>query len=278
MMRHPTDLILISSMKPYSLRRCSRILPVLLLGTLGSSSLFAQAADAAAGGATGRSLWEEFLIGGTFMWPILALNIALVGLAVYNGIALGKKRWIPDELRSALLEQMGACRVRSAIETASASPSFLGRMAAVSLPKIDATAAEGLGRENVEDAMAEFVNAETREPTMWVNYFTTIMQAAPMLGLLGTVSGMVAAFAKLSETGGADPAVLATNISEALYTTYFGLVVAIPALICYSIYKNLLNKRIATLLETGTEMLDASVTAVQGEQAFAKVPEGLHAE
>ncbi|MFM7182872.1 MAG: MotA/TolQ/ExbB proton channel family protein [Verrucomicrobiales bacterium] len=264
-------------MKFHSFRRWLQLLPAVLLATVGSTSAFAQAA-ADAPPVAGKSLWEEFLIGGLFMWPILALNIALVGLVVYNSIALSKKRWIPDDLKAALLEQMSSCRVRSAIETASASPSYLGRMSALALPKIDATAAEGLGREHVEDAMAEFVNSETREPVMWVNYFSTIMQAAPMLGLLGTVSGMVGAFAGLAANQGSDPSVLANKISEALYTTYFGLVVAIPALVCYAIFKNLFNARVAVLLETGTEMLDSSVNAIQGEQLFAKVPEGLHAE
>jgi biopolymer transport protein ExbB len=243
---------------------------------LGMPELLAQAADAAE--APPKSLWEEFLVGGLFMWPILGLNIALVGLAVYNGIALTKKRWTPDELKVPLVDQMSSCRVRSAIELASASPTVLGRMAAYALPHIDATQPEGLGRENVEDAMAEFITNETREPVMYVNYFTTIMQAAPMLGLLGTVSGMVSAFAMLATTKGADPGKLANSISEALYTTYFGLVVAIPALICYAIYKNMFNKRVAEVLQAGKEMLDASVQAVQGEQLFSKVPEGLHAE
>lgn len=278
MMRHPTDLTPTASMKSHSIRRCFHLLPVLFLGTIGTSSVFAQAAEAAAGPAKELTLWDRFLIGGLFMWPILLLSVCVVGLCVYNGISLAKKRWVPEELKANLLENMAACRVRSAIEVASASPSYLGRMTAVSLPKIDATAAEGLGRDHVEDAMAEFVNSETREPVMWVNYFTTIMQAAPMLGLLGTVSGMVGAFAKLAENQGSDPGVLAEKISEALYTTYFGLCVAIPALVCYAIFKNLFNARVAELLETGKEMLDSSVNAIQGEQLFAKVPEGLHAE
>lgn len=265
-------------MKLHPLRSCFQLLPVLLLGTLGSSSVFAQAAAEAPAAAKDITLWDRFLIGGLFMWPILLLSVCVVGLCVYNGISLAKKRWAPDELKVALLENMNACRVRSAIEVASASPSYLGRMAAISLPKIDATSPESLGRDHVEDAMAEFVNAETREPVMWVNYFTTIMQAAPMLGLLGTVSGMVGAFSKLAENQGSDPGVLAEKISEALYTTYFGLCVAIPSLICYAIFKNLFNARVAGLLETGKEMLDTSVNAIQGEQLFAKVPEGLHAE
>jgi biopolymer transport protein ExbB/TolQ len=82
----------------------------------------------------------------------------------------------------------------------------------------------------------------------------------------------------LAESKGADPGKLANSISEALYTTYFGLVVAIPALICYAIYKNLFNARVAGVMESAKEMLDASVVAVQGEQLFSKVPEGLQAE
>jgi biopolymer transport protein ExbB len=188
------------------------------------------------------------------------------------------KRWVPEELKLALFDHMSNCRVRSAIEMASASPTFLGRMLAYSLPHIDATNPDDLGRDAVEDAMAEFIANETREPVNWVNYCNTILQAAPMLGLLGTVSGMVKAFAKLGISKGSDPALLAAAISEALYTTMFGLIVAIPALIVYAYFKNLFNKRVAQSLQAGKELIDASVNAVHGEQVFAKVPEGLHAE
>ncbi len=244
-----------------------------LLATAGVASAQDGSPDAA-----DMSMWDHFQLGGPFMWVILSLSAGLVGLCVYNVIQLGRKRWVPTDLKEAMYDHMANCRVRSAIELASSSPAFFGRMLAFSLPKIDATDTESLGRDAVEDAMAEFVTTETREPVQWVNYLSTIMQAAPMLGLLGTVSGMVGAFAKLGQTGGASPAELAGNISEALYTTMFGLMVAVPSLIAYAIFKNLFNRRLAEAVDSGKEMLDVCTAAVQGEEAFAKVPEGLHAE
>lgn len=234
--------------------------------------------EGAAAALADQTLLDRFKTGGFFMYPILLLSVILIGLAVYNTMQFTKKRWVPDDLRAGLLDHMANCRVRSAIELASASPSFLGRMMAYSLPKIDATEPEALGRDAVEDAMAEFTAAETRDPMTWVNYSNTILQAAPMLGLLGTVSGMVQAFAILGISKGTDPAELAGAISEALYTTMFGLIVAIPSLVVYAIFKNMFNKRVAQSLETGKELLDTAVNAVHGEQVFAKVPEGLHAE
>jgi biopolymer transport protein ExbB len=250
----------------------------IVTATLLALPALATAQEAAAAEAEPKTLWDKFQIGGPFMWVILLMSIMLIGLVVYNSIQLSKARWVPDDLKAGLTDHMANCRVRSAIELASGSPSFIGRMVAFAMPKIDATNPENLGRDAVEDSMAEFIANETRDPVTWVNYCNTIMQAAPMLGLLGTVSGMVGAFATLETTKGADPALLAGDISEALYTTLFGLCVAIPALFSYAFFKNLFNKRVAEATETGKELLDASIAAVQGEQVFAKVPEGLHAE
>jgi len=254
----------------------AKAMPVAFALLVMAGTALAQDADTPA--AEGKSLWDHFKIGGPFMYPLLMLSAGVVGLSVYNIIQLGRKRWVPAELKDVLYDHMANCRVRSAIELANTSPSYLGRMLAVALPKVDATNPENLGRDAVEDTMAEFVSNETREPVTWINYLTTIMQAAPMLGLLGTVSGMVGAFAKLSDTGGADPSKLAENISEALYTTMFGLIIAVPALIAYAIFRNLFNRRIAEITDSGKELLEVCIHAVHGEHAFAKVPEGLHAE
>src|SRR5690606_35156070 len=138
-----------------------------------------------------------------------------------------QSKFVPVDLRRTLLEHMHACRVRSAIEVASASPSFLGRMLAVSLPKIDATDPETLGREHVEDAVADFTIRENRAHMTMIGYLSVVAQVAPMLGLLGTVSGMIGAFNILRNLKSPDASVLAGNISEALVTTATGLCIAI---------------------------------------------------
>lgn len=214
--------------------------------------------------------------GGPFMVVLGLLSLCLIGLAVFNAMALRSKNFTPEDLKAVLYDHMANCRVRSAIEVANSSPSFFGRMMAHSLPHVDATKPEDLGAEGVEDAIAEFTIDETRAPMTWVNYFNVITQAAPMLGLLGTVSGMVSAFGKLGK--GSDPSALAGDISEALFTTMGGLIIAIPGLFCFYFFRNRLQKLISEAHISSRQMLDASVQAVNADQQLAKVPEGLHAE
>ncbi len=215
--------------------------------------------------------------GGWAMYPLGAVSLAVVSLAVFNFIQLTKTKFCPPVLHQTLLENMQQCRVRSAIEVASQDASFLGRMMAYSLPFVDATQPETLGKESVEEAMADFTVKENRQYMNWVNYFSVASQAAPMLGLLGTVSGMIGAFGKLRSTGMADPTLLAGNISEALVTTATGLIIALPALFFYFFFKNRLGAMVSACHEAGEEMLNASIQAVNSDQLYAKVPEGLEA-
>ena len=123
--------------------------------------------------------------------------------------------------------------------------------------------------------MAEFAATEMRPYQKWVGYFSVLAQVCPMLGLFGTVVGMVGAFATLSITGGAEPAALAGDISVALLTTWGGLIVAIPCLALFYWFRNRLNDLIAETVNAGTELVDACIHAVHGEAKAARIPEGL---
>jgi biopolymer transport protein ExbB len=246
---------------------------VFMLGLVLAPSIFAQ--DAAAEGGKEMTMLDQLKNGGWWMSPIYLLSVGMVTLIVFNFLQLTKSKFMPDELRLMLLDHMQNCRVRSAIEVSSMSPTYLGRMMANSLPSVDATEPETLGREAVEDQMAEFTIRENRGHMEWIGYFSVIAQAAPMLGLLGTVVGMMNAFAKLSATAGAGADKLAGDISLAMVTTMGGLVVAIPSIIAYFFFKNRLNKLVAGCHATAGEMLDASIAAVNADQLMAKVPEGL---
>ena len=150
-----------------------------------------------------------------------------------------------------------------------------GRMLAYSLPNIDATKPEDLGRDGVEDAVAEFTINESRKNMVWINYIALIAQAAPMLGLFGTVYGMVNAFGVLSATGAAEPAELAGDIQIALLTTFWGLLTAIPSLVAYFYFKNRLNNLVAEAHHTSEELINASIQTVNQDAYLAKIPEGI---
>ncbi|MEZ5302243.1 MAG: MotA/TolQ/ExbB proton channel family protein [Verrucomicrobiales bacterium] len=235
------------------------------------------AADTASEAAKDKSMLTLIKEGGWAMWPLGLLSIGVIALAVYNFIQITRAKYCPVELKAGLMEHMANVRARSAIELVASSPSFLGRMIAYSFPKIDATDPENLGRENVEEMMAEFSVRENRAAMGPIGYLSLISQAAPMLGLLGTVSGMIGAFNTLMNTAGADPNALAGDISEALVTTATGLIIALPALFFYFFFKNRLADMISDCHIAAEEMIDASLMAINADQHMAKVPEGLHA-
>ncbi len=248
-----------------------RSLALGMVATLASTpALFAQAPPQES------SLLQNWVIdGGWTMIFIGAAIVAFIALTAYNFMALTKAKFCPDDLRAALMDHMANCRVRSAIELAATHPSYLGRMVAYSFPNIDATRPEDLGRDQVEDAMADFTVNENRKIMTWVNYISVIAQASPMLGLFGTVLGMVGAFGTLKFSGAADPAQLAGDISVALLTTLWGLINAIPCIIVYSILKNRFANLVAESVHASEEMLNAAVATVNADTLYAKIPEGI---
>jgi biopolymer transport protein ExbB len=239
--------------------------------------LLAQAAAAAEGEAPAPKSWFVKWVadGGVWMTPLGICSVLAVTFTVLCLMTLSKGKFVPKVLKLQLLDLMHQCRVRSAIEVAAQSPTFLGRMMTVALPHFDATRADTLGREEVESAMADFATSEIRPYQKWVGYFSVLAQIAPMLGLFGTVVGMVGAFETLAITGGAEPSKLAGDISVALLTTFAGLFVAIPSLALFYVFKNRLNDLVADTLAAANELLDACVNSAHGETKAAKIPEGI---
>jgi biopolymer transport protein ExbB len=244
--------------------------------TLGAVSASAQE-PAEATAPTKTKLQQWVLDGGIWMLPLGLCSVGAIGLSVLCFMTLSKNKFAPTALKTELMDLMAQCRVRSAIEISANSPTFLGRMMTLALPHFDATDTEKLGVEQVEDAMADFATVEIKPYQKWIGYFGVLAQVCPMLGLLGTVVGMVGAFATLSQTGGAEPAALAGDISVALLTTLGGLVVAIPSLALFFFFKNRLNDLVGESVLTGMALINAATDAVHGEAKAARIPEGLSA-
>ena len=99
-------------------------------------------------------------------------------------------------------------------------------------------------RQVIEGIISESILEQTTELEKGMSLLGTVVNAAPQLGLLGTVTGMIAAFSALTRNGTSTAKIVAGGISEALYTTAFGLIVAIPALVFY----NYFNRRIDVIV------------------------------
>lgn len=249
-------------------------LTTIALSILSSPLLMAQGTEGTA--VVQKSILRTWVLdGGATMFFIGAAVVAFIALSVFNAMNLTKAKFYPAELQMALMDHMANCRVRSAIELAATHPSYLGRLVAYAFPNIDATQPETLGRDQVEDAIADFTNNEARKSMQWINYISLCAQASPMLGLLGTVIGMVSAFATLQTSGGADPAQLAGDISVALLTTLWGLINAIPSIIAFVYFKNRYNQMVADTVHVAEEMLNAAIATVNADTLYAKIPEGI---
>ena len=253
-----------------TLRIRSAVIPALFVFAVSTPAVFA--ADAAAD----ETLLQKWVIaGGGTMLFIGAAVVAFIALSVYNFMALTKAKFCPEDLKATLLDHMTNCRVRSAIEVAATHPSYLGRLVAYSFPNIDATRPEDLGRDQVEDAMADFTVNENRKKMTWINYISVVGQTSPMLGLMGTVIGMVSAFGTLKLSGSPNPSDLAGDISVALLTTLWGLITAIPCIITFYILKNRFSALVADCVHTSEELLNAAVATVNADTLYAKIPEGI---
>ena len=237
-------------------------------------SAFAQ--EEGSGGAEQKTMLDKWVIdGGWTMIPLVVLLAITIFLVVYCISTLGKNKFCPAMLRDQLIALMNECRVQSAIKLATESPTYLGRLVAYALPNIDANRPEDLGKDAIEDAIADFTANERPQLMKFVDMLALSGSIAPSIGLFGTVQGMVGAFAILAESGQADPAQLAGSISVALLTTFWGLIISIIALPAFFFLKKLAQAREAECVNAIEEMVNTSINVINAEAQLLRIPEGL---
>ena len=248
--------------------------------SLGMAAMFmmpaAFAQEAAEGGSAPKTLLDKWVIdGGWTMIPLVVLLAAAIFLLVLCLMSLTKDKFCPEDLRSQLLALMSECRVQSAIQLATQSPTYLGRLVAYALPNIDANRTDDLGKDSIEDAIADFTANERPQTMKFVDILALIGSLAPSIGLFGTVQGMVGAFAILAESGQADPTQLASSISVALLTTFWGLIISIIAIPAFFFLKKHAQSLEADCVNTIAEMVNTSINVINAEAQLARIPEGL---
>lgn len=186
------------------------------------------------------------------VWPLVICSVVAVALIIERTISLQTARVAPpgllDEVRAASRDGLPERTVVDHLATHSALGEVLASAfyALLDRPGLSASdlraAVEGCGNK-VAHALEKYLNA-----------LATIASAAPLLGLLGTVVGMIEIFAAQSQSGGGSPVQMAQGISIALYNTAFGLLVAIPALIAWRYFRSRVDGLILAI-ETDAESL-----------------------
>jgi biopolymer transport protein ExbB len=216
-------------------------------------------AEAANGGQT--NLWDVIKMGGIWMIPLFALSIGMIAFIVNNFMILQRKKLTADYLMPELLQKLAARDIDGALNICGQTPCLFTSILEGGLARITT---DEILPANIRMGIDETGEAKVATLIKPVNYLTNIASVSPMVGLLGTVSGMIKAFQGLSLGAGANAEQMAANISEALVTTAAGLVIAIPAMIFYFYFKNnfaqtlsSINAEIGRLLnalETGAVM------------------------
>ena len=187
--------------------------------------------------------WVLGALGWFFSIVFLALSFTLVALIVMNLLTTRRDNIVPLDLVQAFEEFLNAKKYKEAYELAREDESLLGQVLSAGLSKLQA------GYNKAIEAMQEVGEQENMKLEHRLSYMALIGTISPMVGLFGTVWGMISSFNVIATAGGQPkPAELAGGISTALLTTLIGLAIAIPAIAAYNILRNRLARLV---LEAG---------------------------
>lgn len=192
----------------------------------------------------GRNLIDMVKVGGWTMYPLGILSIAGLGLIVYNFITIRPKKLLNVDMVEEVSAKAQEFKIEEARQICADNPSPLTNICDAGLERITA---DFVDAEAMEKAMEEASVEELSGPFVYINYLSVVASLSPMVGLLGTVSGMVKAFNAIAAQGVGQPQALANNISEALITTATGMIVGIPAMFFFFYFKNKYGKITASV-------------------------------
>jgi biopolymer transport protein ExbB len=204
------------------------------------------AAESAEELAKKTSLIELIKTGGWAMYPLGLFSFTMTVLVIQNFISLRTKTLLHTEQMPELLEMMLSKKVKTALVYCRKHPSMFANTFGAGLERcLDGEQSINFDKvkESVEEASIEQMSRLMKP----IDLLSIIGASAPMLGLLGTVSGMIKAFHTMGSQGMGKPELLAANIGEALITTATGLVIAIPAMFFFFYFKKGFQKTLATL-------------------------------
>ncbi|MDZ7617157.1 MAG: MotA/TolQ/ExbB proton channel family protein [Patescibacteria group bacterium] len=187
--------------------------------------------------------WMFEALGWMYSVVFLGLSFTLVALFVMNLLMARRENVVPVALVEGFEAHLNEKRYQEAYEMAKNDESFLGQVLSAGLAKLSA------GYEQAIEAMQEVSEEENKKMEHRLSYMALIGTISPMVGLLGTVQGMIASFSVIANSPTAPkPAELAVGISTALFTTLVGLFIAIPAIAANNIIRNRVQRLV---LEVG---------------------------
>jgi biopolymer transport protein ExbB len=201
-----------------------------------------------------KSLLDLFLTGGPLMWPILLCSVGTIAVGVYCFLQINQKKMMPKEQEAAVSQYMQHRDPNAAYQLCQSSPNVFANTMSSALLKVNFDR-DLANKASMEQAAAETLMQEEQRLMIWINYLNIFATIGPMLGLLGTVTGMIQSFDQLA-AGRSEPQDLAGGIGEAMITTAGGLIVGIPAMFLFFYFRNLLQVAIGNIQKAVTFMID----------------------
>lgn len=216
------------------------------------------------------NLWRAMQEGGVLMYPIALCSVVMVAFVFERLVALRRGRVIPRPFITRLLEQIGQGQLdrRQALALCQENRSVVAQVCAGAIRKWGRPAVE------VEQALLDAGERATYGLRAHLRVFNAVATVAPLLGLLGTVFGMIQAFNTVAASDALGrPELLASGVAQALLTTAFGLSVAIPALLLYYVFVARVDRLIIEIDAYGEELVHLiSAEAISfGDESRAKL-------
>ena len=194
----------------------------------------------------------DLLVAGGWVMPlIVACSVVALSISIERYIALDRSKVAPPHLLASVWRDLkqGELNAQKLAQLRTNSP--LGAILAAGI------ANRGQGREVMKESMSEAASHVVHDLEKYLNSLGTVAAIAPLLGLLGTVVGMIDVFTQITTVGTGNANALAGGISEALLTTAAGLIVAIPALVMHRYYTGLIDTIVVDLEREAIKLVDA---------------------
>ena len=194
---------------------------------------------------------NEFITaGGIFMWPLLACSVLIIAFSIERSWFLQKRLICPDGLSNQIKTLMDNDMIDKRHAKEISNLSSLGFLL------INCIKYKNLPRENLESKIEEKATEVQYSLERNLTMLGTTATISPLIGLLGTVVGMITAFTGLTETSGANPDLLAAGISQALITTAFGLLIAVPGLVLHKYFEHKIKYLLISLQTEVSDFID----------------------
>ncbi|MBN2809900.1 MAG: MotA/TolQ/ExbB proton channel family protein [Deltaproteobacteria bacterium] len=195
-------------------------------------------------------MYQFVMKGGYLMYPIMFCSVLTLAILFERLFALRRSRIIPEKFIIEVSDLVRQQRMEDAMTKCRMNDSSIARVLMAGISRHDKS------RAQVKEAIEDVGRLEAATLERFLAVLGTIAGIAPLLGLLGTVTGMIKAFNVISQAGIGNPQMLAGGISEALITTAAGLTVAIPAFVFYKLLRYRVDKRVLRMERVSMEVLD----------------------